>query len=123
MSNVNQRDPGKERFWRRTLNQWRRSGLSIRDFCRWQGLSESSFYFWRRTLDERDRQQLRDQTPRFVPLQVLPELEPEPAVSPTEPATSGLELLLDNGRVLRVGNTFDAATLRRLLALLEEDRP
>ena len=33
------------------------------------------------------------------------------------------ELVLANRRVLRVGTGFDAATLRRLLPLLEEDGP
>ena len=123
MFNRKQRDPGKERFWRRTVEQWRRSGLSIRDFCRRHELSEPNFYAWRRTLDERDRQQPPDEAPRFVPLQVVPEDEPETSTSTTDPAVSGLELLLDNGRVLRIGNAFDADTLRRLLPLLEEGRP
>ena len=122
MSNPKQRDPRKEQFWRRTVEQWRRSGLSIRDFCRRHELSEPNFYAWRRTLDERDRQQPADEAPRFVPLQVLPEDEPETSTSTTDPAVSGLELLLDNGRVLRIGNAFEAATLRRLLPLLEEGR-
>ena len=123
MSNPKQRDPRKEQFWRRTVEQWRRSGLSIRDFCRRHELSEPNFYAWRRTLDERDRQQPADEAPRFVPLQVLPEDEPETSTSTTDPAVSGLELLLDNGRVLRIGNAFDADTLRRLLPVLEEGRP
>ena len=123
MSNPKQRDPRKEQFWRRTVEQWRRSGLSIRDFCRRHQLSEPNFYAWRRTLDERDRQQPADEAPRFVPLQVLPEDEPETSTSTTDPAVSGLELLLDNGRVLRIGNAFDADTLRRLLPVLEEGRP
>jgi hypothetical protein len=46
--------------------------------------------------------------------------EPEPPVADSR---SALELLLAGGRVLRVPAGFDAATLRRLLALLEEQRP
>ena len=123
MSNPKQRDPRKEQFWRRTIKQWRQSGLTIRDFCRLHRLAEPNFYAWRRILDERDRQQRHDEAPRFVPFQVLPEARPEPIASTSSHAAGGLELLLVNGRVLRIHADFDAATLRRLLALLEEGRP
>jgi len=56
MSRRGQQDRGKERFWRRVVGQWRRSGLTIRDFCEQQSLSEPSFYAWRRTIAERDRE-------------------------------------------------------------------
>jgi transposase-like protein len=115
MSTGKHRNAGKERFWRRILGQWRRSGLSVRAFCRRHDLSEPSFYFWRRAIDERDRDAVA-----FVPVEVLSEPSPAP---PAEPATRGLELLLANGRLLRIGTTFDGPTLRRLLALLEEGRP
>ena len=38
-------------------------------------------------------------------------------------AVHALELVLADGRTLRVAPGFDAATLRRLLAVLREDRP
>jgi len=116
MSRGNPRDPHKEQFWRRLLRQWRRSGLSIRAFCAQHDLSEPSFYAWRRTLADRD-----PPAPAFVPVTVLP--EPPAPTTPDAAASSGLELLLPGGRVLRVGAAFDAPTLRRLLACLEEGRP
>jgi hypothetical protein len=115
MSTRKQRSADKERFWRRTLRQWRQSGLSVRAFCRLHDLPEPHFYFWRRALDERDRD-----TPAFVPVQVVPEPGP---VQPSDVPASGLELLLAGGRVLRINPGFDADTLRRLLTLLEEPRP
>ena len=45
-----QRDSIKERRWRGHLAAWRRSGQSVRSFCAAQGLSEPSFYSWRRVL-------------------------------------------------------------------------
>ena len=57
-----QRDSGKERFWRRLLRQWRRSGLTVREFCDQQAVSEPSFYAWRRTIAERDQQRCQRQT-------------------------------------------------------------
>lgn len=113
MSKAKQRDPDKERFWRQMLKRQQQSKLSIRAFCRLHQLSETNFYAWRRTLARRDRQ-----LPPFVPVQLL---NPQPPTPP--PANSPLELLLPNGRILRIGPAFDADTLRRLLPLLEDSRP
>lgn len=48
------RSVAKERFWRQALLRQRRSGLSVRGFCRREGFSEPSFYWWRRELAHRD---------------------------------------------------------------------
>jgi hypothetical protein len=129
MAGRGKRDCGKERLWRRTLRQWRRSGLSVRAFCAEHGLAEPSFYAWRRIVAQRDQQSARvrakpergsvchavpasDDTPVFVPLRVI------------DVATqAALEVVLERGRVVRILRGFDAATLRQLLAILEEERP
>lgn len=49
-----QQDPAKEAYWRKVLNRFAASGLSVREFCRREQLSEPSFYAWRRTIGERD---------------------------------------------------------------------
>src|SRR5262249_20863693 len=112
MSQGKPRDPRKEQFWRRLLRLWQRSGLSVRAFCEQHDLSQPSFYAWRRTLAQRDAQAIT-----FVPVEVLPE------PLPPESQAAGLELVLAGGRLLRIGPAFDEPTLRRLLALLEEQRP
>jgi hypothetical protein len=114
MSTTNQRRASQEQYWRAMVRRWHSSGLSVRAFCEEHGLAVPSFYAWRRTLAQ------RDSAVRFVPVQVTPELEPRtPAAGPT----SGLELVLTAGRRLRIAPGFDEATLRRLLALLEEGQP
>lgn len=115
MSTNKERSSSKERFWRRMVRQWRSSGLSVRAFCAEQGLSEPSFYAWRRTLAERDAA-----TVRFVPLTVTPAPR---SVSADDGSAGALELVLEAGRRLRIGPGFDGPTLARLLALLEEGRP
>jgi hypothetical protein len=120
-----ERDRQKEGQWRRLLRQWRRGGQTVRDFCRERQVSEPSFYSWRRTIAQRDRQAhgkrrqpfaRRDErteqgkkAPLFVPVRVTP--------TPMAPA---FELVLGNGRLVRVPSGFDAGTLRQLLAVLEE---
>ncbi len=111
MSTAMQRSAAKERFWRTVLQGWRRSGVSVRAYCREHGLSEPSFYAWRRALAKREAAALR-----FVLVRVA-----EPGPPPAAEGSAGaLELVLDAGRRLRVGPGFDAPTLQRLLALLEE---
>jgi hypothetical protein len=105
----------KERFWRRMVRQWDNSGLSVRDFCAERGLAEASFYAWRRTITERDAAAVH-----FVPVRVVPE---EQRAATDSGGGSGLELVLPAGRRLRIAPGFDAATLQRLLPLLEEGRP
>lgn len=113
------RDPHKAAFWRQVVARWRRSGQGVREFCAGAGLSEPFFYSWRRELAARDQRQAHHRArarkrstmaPRFVPVRVVP--------SP-RPATAPLEVVLGNGRVLRIVAGFDAALLRQLLAVLE----
>src|SRR5579872_4716524 len=112
MSTGKPRDVQKERFWRTAIQRWRTSHLSVRAYCQQHGLSEANFHAWRRTLAARDA----EVTP-FAAVHVLEEPRGEAA------ATGVVEVVLANHRVLRIAAGFDAATLRRLLPLLEEGGP
>jgi hypothetical protein len=100
------RDERKEQQWRRWIGEWRGSGLSVRAFCERRGLAIPTFYAWRRTLERR-----ADQKAAFVPVQVVTDAAPALA--------SALEVVLTDGRTVRVAPGFDAATLLQLLAVLE----
>jgi hypothetical protein len=105
MSTGKPRDLRKEREWRGWLARWQRSGLRVAAFCRRQGLDERRFHAWRRILARRDSERAA-----FVPVEVL-----------AESAVGGsLEVVLARGRRLRVPPGFDVATLRQVLAVLEE---
>lgn len=57
MSEVHQgpaRSAAKERTWRKHVADQARSGLNARAYCQRKGLSEPSFYAWRRELARRD---------------------------------------------------------------------
>ena len=110
------RDAAKERFWRRSLQQWQRSRLTIRAFCALHELAEHNFHAWRRKLACRDHEVSGDsETASFVPVVVAPDLVAD------EPAA--IEVVLGNGRRLRVNRGFDAPTLAQVVAVLEEGRP
>jgi hypothetical protein len=112
-----QRDPKKEAFWRRKLQLWRDSDLSVRAFCQQHELSEPSFYSWRTLIAQRDR--LDAQRPDPVPA----DTSAEPSVPLFLPirlaaARAPLEVLLADGTLLRVPADFDADVLQRSLAVL-----
>jgi transposase-like protein len=105
------RDSEKEQFWRRMVAQQRQSGGTIRAFCQREGLSQPSFYQWRRELARRDRAPIaRRGAATFVPIQVVAE-------------AALIEIALPGGVVVRVRAGADAATLRQVLATLVEGRP
>jgi hypothetical protein len=112
MARRGDRDSGKERFWRQMLRRWRQSKLAVRAFCALHELAEPSFYAWRRLIAQRDHEVAARATPAFVPVHVVP------ATATHAP----FEIVLGNGRIVRVGNGFDADALRQLLVVLEEER-
>ena len=111
------RKRSKEQFWRRAVVRWRRSGLSVRAYCVQNGLSEPSFYAWRRELARRDQRRAERavQPPYVKSIHFVP-------VRVTE-LPAAIEIVLAKGHIVRVRPGFDTATLRQVLAAVEEDRP
>ena len=98
---------GREPYWRRVVDRWKQSGLGVPAYCRREGLNQATFYRWRWELKRRD--QLK---PTFLPVRVI-------ADKPAAPAGGGIEVVLANGRCLRVAAGFDPQTLVRVVELLE----
>ena len=110
-------DAEKARYWQRTIREAARSGMSIRAFCRQRRLRESQFYWWQRKLRAGREAGTRPQ----------PSGNGKPAsfalVSDDPGATDvGIELVLGDGRKLRIRRGVDEETLRAVLATLEQPR-
>ncbi len=109
-----QRDMEKRRFWQRRIQEAARSGMSVREFCRRRRLKESQFYWWRSNLEtgsERRRKPLPSPSASFA------------LVSEGEGMSdAGIELVLGDGRRLRIRQGVDEETLRSVLAALEPGR-
>ena len=117
MARRGERDPKRERFWRRTMQQWARSGQSIRGYCAKHGLTETSFHAWRRELRKRDsegkgsRRAARTDAPRarrpaparFLPVRVA---------AATNSASIEIER---NGTTIRLHGEVDLKTLACVL--------
>lgn len=108
----NERDLVKEQRWRDVVKRHLASGLSGRAFCRREGLSEASFYAWRRTLGERDDPSRQATQPlAFVPVVVTSEPRRENAIV----------IELAGGRVLRLPEGIAAGRLAQLVHALEAE--
>jgi len=90
--------------WAERIAAQQCSGLSVKQFCKEQGLTEYSFYAWRKRLQETGpvRFALVDRSPRRQ----------------ERAAEAALELVLATGERLRIGAGVDTATLRAVLDVL-----
>ena len=102
------------------MSEQGRSGQSVAAFCRERGLCAPHFFAWKKRLREAAG-------PKFVEVKLVPAgwgqggaaREPR-APSVLRPAgDSRVEVLLKNGRSLRVGPGFDAELVRALVAVVE----
>ena len=90
-------------YWRERIAEQERSGIAVQQFCKEKGITEQSFYVWRK--------RLRRQEPARVAL-----VETGPARKHA-PKTE-LELVLVTGERLRIGADVDSALLRSVLEAL-----
>jgi hypothetical protein len=116
MSGSGEGDTEKARYWQRTISEAARSGMSIRAFCRQRRLRESQFYWWQRKLkvgrEERGRRPSTDRNSVSFAL-----VSDEPGATDV-----GIELVLGDGRRLRIRQGVEEETLRVVLAALEQSR-
>jgi transposase-like protein len=106
--------------WRDELDRQARSGLSVREFCAQAGVSQASFYAWRRRFaesangaGETRKGSIPVEAPGnggpFIPLKLLD-------------AASALELVHPLGYQIRVTGDVNVHGLRQVLELLDERR-
>jgi hypothetical protein len=119
---VTRRSVQKEAHWRDVIARQAVSGVSVRRFCANEGIAEASFYAWRRELVVRDRETQTVSRPNgrpddgslpqnsggeFIPLRLIEDL-------------GTLEVVHPGGCLVRIGGPVHAATLHRVLEVLDE---
>ena len=121
------RDGGKEREWRGLIERQRRSGESVRAFCRSKRLHEASFYYWRREIGLRDREAAssRKTPPVLAPVVFVDEPRGN-SDQPREACMNGLlaslEIVLGGGTTVRVGPDSTPEQLAVVLGVLGQAR-
>jgi hypothetical protein len=120
------RNGEKERFWRQVVEGHAGSGLSVRQYCTDRGVSEPSFFAWRRELAQRDA--AANKPARSPPQRSARALSQRPAlpgfaqlqIAPSEPASGlSIEIVLPTGIRIRVPRGACQDTLSNILGALE----
>lgn len=120
MSNVKKLDVVKHRRWRQIIGEAARSGVSIREFCRQRHLKEPQFYWWQRRLREGRAQHISGRCGAAGSGDVGPSSFALVSDASGE-MLAGIELVLANGRRLRISRGVDEASLRTVLTALEAE--
>lgn len=99
-----QRTASRIDYWREQVAQQERSGLAVKQFCEIHGITEQSFYVWRKRLR-------KEPSLRFALV--------ETTSGDQQPASdASLELIFSKGERLRIGRAADLALLRRVVEVL-----
>ena len=108
-----QAQSNKERrqFWQMVIETWQDSGMPVNRFCKAEGLSEGTFYNWRKKLSGRHSQRKEQSSS-----------SPSAFIEVAMPKTNhaALELLLSSGNTLRISSEADSKTLRNVITVLRQ---
>jgi hypothetical protein len=108
------------RFWQGLVERQPASGLNNTEFCAQAGVSQNSFYVWKRRLratTQKKRRRLVHQKAlakpsALVPVRLIPDLDL------SRSAGQPIEIAWPSGLVLRVPAPCDAQTLREIFGLI-----
>lgn len=113
---MSKRSSKKRFYWQKLVDRQASSGLSIRAFCRQEGVSEPSFYQWRKKLaaagngDAGPASSSRDSDSQvggdFIPLTLVE-------------TSSSLEVVHPLGYRIRITGEVNVASLVRILDVLD----
>ncbi len=129
MGKTKKSDSEQYQFWQMALETWRSSGLSVRNFCKQEGLSEPAFYAWRRKLaggNESDSNSGRKRVNNKSGKKALSpgnnaKLNEEfiRVSLPAEPSAA-IEFVLVSGNKLRINSSADSQTLANVLTAMKQ---
>ena len=109
----------REQFWRDHVAGWKSSGLSLRLYSEEHGLKAGTLGYWNSRLKAQAADAPASSAGPEAKAAFLAVHVAEPTVTMPEPRDDRIELTLPGGCAVRVGRGFDAATLDRLLDVVE----
>jgi hypothetical protein len=110
----------RRRFWQQLFTSWRKSDLTVQAFCETQGVSEASFYTWRKKLSfasGRNRKSTATTSRGFRTKASSPDF-----IEVTLPGHSSghLELRLPTGGTLSFPPEIERQSLHEILTVFQE---
>ena len=118
-----QRNVGRAAYWRSVYEQYVESGLSIRRFCQENGISQSTFFAWRK--------KLRKEPAGVKSTSPVPGRDDQPRANPgmsflavklpTE--SESIEVLHPLGYVVRIPRHANLDCLVRIFQILDQHTP
>jgi len=109
--------------WAAEIASWRRSGLGSAEYAQQRGLNRSTLLGWSFKVGAMEGQAATrresNTATRFLPVRVRAQATAKVAVSDA----SRIEIVLTNGRLIRVAGAVDAGELARVLAAAEGTDP
>jgi hypothetical protein len=102
------------------FEEWKASGMTVRDYCANIGIREDKFYYWKRKMMESN-----DRSPAFIPVQMNQQngkVSFSTSSFGQQAAANGhgsCEIVYRNGVTLRVNNDMSLQTLRSLILLCQ----
>jgi hypothetical protein len=113
----------RRRQWARHIEEWKRSDLTQRAYCKQQAISYETFKGWRQRLREESNKSI--EPARFVPVRVVAGRDAGTAISrhPNHSdlglSAAGVEIRLASGRRIVLDARLGEVELGRLIRLLE----
>lgn len=110
----------RSRYWRDVIESWKTSGLKASDYCRREGVSIPSFYWWKSELKRRGHPECRQRKSPTIPADkpsslFLPISIPKTSSSIFSPS---IELIHPSGWCIRVSSDFEESHLQRILRVV-----
>jgi len=110
----------QRQFWQMVFETFSNSGLSVRQFCKNEGLNESGFYYWKKKLrassykspncdDDLPVESEHKNSPDFIRVSL-----------PQSTGNDDVELALASGSILKFGCHIDKSALGRIVSVLHE---
>lgn len=106
-------------FWRMAIETWQSSGLSIRQFCKREGLSEPAFYVWRKRLNPVCSAAKQTSKLMAPAAQSMPGMHDFIEIAMSNPS-SLFEVVLVSGVRLKFDASTAPASLASVLSVLSE---
>lgn len=103
--------------WSGRVGAWRRSGQTAKAYAKSTGVNAGTLTYWAWRLGSRRRRRPSDRKPRGPQAAAPAMIE---VVTASGLVAEGFEVQLGSGHRVQVPARFDAAALKRLIAVLEE---